>query len=158
MNWLEVCNDPCLQDLPYKIELNRDGDIVMSPVRVRHSVYVRRIQVLLEKLLLHGICPPEFPVMTVDNVKSPDVVWISDELFEQVKEEEASPVAPEICIEVKSPSNSWTKMLNKAALYFEKGAKEVWICDEQGNMSFFDPEDKLPTSRMVPDFPQYIEY
>ncbi len=31
MTWEEVCDDPRLQDLPYKIELNQWGNIEMSP-------------------------------------------------------------------------------------------------------------------------------
>lgn len=33
MKWQEVCEDKALQDLPYKIELNRWGQIVMSPAK-----------------------------------------------------------------------------------------------------------------------------
>lgn len=31
MNWEEVCADPVLKNLPYKIELNKWGNIVMTP-------------------------------------------------------------------------------------------------------------------------------
>ena len=37
MKWQEVLEDKSLQDLPYKIELNAWGQIVMSPAKVRHS-------------------------------------------------------------------------------------------------------------------------
>jgi len=30
MRWEEICADPSLQNLPYKIELNREGLILMS--------------------------------------------------------------------------------------------------------------------------------
>ena len=29
MNWQEVCEHPSLQDLPFKIELNEKGEIIM---------------------------------------------------------------------------------------------------------------------------------
>ncbi len=32
MEWKEVCENKQLQDLPFKIELNKWGQIVMSPV------------------------------------------------------------------------------------------------------------------------------
>ena len=44
--------------------------------------------------------------------------------------------APEICVEVLSPSNSEPEMNEKRALYFEAGAHEVWICDLDGKMEF----------------------
>ncbi len=31
LSWKEVCEAPNLQDLPYKIETNDRGEIVMSP-------------------------------------------------------------------------------------------------------------------------------
>jgi len=37
MNWQEVCEHKSLQDLPFKIELNEYGKIIMSPVKVYHS-------------------------------------------------------------------------------------------------------------------------
>ena len=39
MNWQEVCEHPGLQNLPFKIELDEKGKILMSPVKVYHSVY-----------------------------------------------------------------------------------------------------------------------
>ncbi|MBS1212597.1 MAG: uncharacterized protein H6R26_1214, partial [Proteobacteria bacterium] len=38
MKWQEVCNDPVLRDLPYKIELNEWGKIVMSPASNFHGI------------------------------------------------------------------------------------------------------------------------
>ena len=43
------------------------------------------------------------------------------------------------------------------ALYFERGAEEVWICNTKGAITFFDPQGKLTQSQLVPTFPQYIE-
>ena len=31
MNWIEVCQNKALQDLPFKIELNEWGQITMTP-------------------------------------------------------------------------------------------------------------------------------
>ena len=37
MQWQDVCEHSELKDLPFKIELNKYGKIVMSPVKVIHS-------------------------------------------------------------------------------------------------------------------------
>ena len=37
MKWDEVCKDTLLQDLPYKVELNEWGNIVMSPASNRQG-------------------------------------------------------------------------------------------------------------------------
>ncbi len=34
MNWQEVCEHPELKDLSFKIELNRQGQLIMTPVKV----------------------------------------------------------------------------------------------------------------------------
>ncbi len=37
MNWQEVCEDKSLANLPYKIELNCQGQIVMTRSKPRNS-------------------------------------------------------------------------------------------------------------------------
>ena len=65
--------------------------------------------------------------------------------------------APEICVEVLSPSNTPEEMSEKIALYFESGAREVWIC-EQGTLQFhFSVTPQVrQSSEMCPDFPPHI--
>ena len=74
----------------------------------------------------------------VDGVKVIDVVWMSPVYAARL--EAQNPVAleraPEICVEVLSPSNSQPEMEEKMALYFEAGAHEVWICGLDGNLRF----------------------
>ncbi|MDX2256006.1 MAG: hypothetical protein NW214_10860 [Pseudanabaenaceae cyanobacterium bins.39] len=59
MEWEEVCENRQLQDLPFKIELNKWGQIVMSPVEIKHSFHQGRIQRLLESLISNGEVMPE---------------------------------------------------------------------------------------------------
>ncbi len=40
MTWLEVCEHRSLQNLPFKIEIDEKGRILMSPVKVYHSAYL----------------------------------------------------------------------------------------------------------------------
>ncbi len=37
--------------------------------------------------------------------------------------------APELCIEVRSPSNRWTDLLEKAVEYLKIGVEEVWLVE-----------------------------
>lgn len=157
MNWQEVCSDPNLNNLPYKIELNERGQILMSPVRLYHSAFQGKIIKYLNQLLDEGEAFPEFAISTEKGTKVADVVWCSTELWEQIKHEAESSIAPEICIEVLSPTNTTDEMQEKITLYFRKGAKEVWICDKEGNMKFFSPEGELDQSKMVYLFPKCIE-
>ncbi len=157
MKWEEVCNNQELQNLPFKIELNKWGQIVMSPVKIKHSFYQGRIQRLLESLLQTGEVMPECAINTSDGVKVADVVWCSDERFDQIQDEVSASIAPEICIEVKSIGNTLEEMEFKKKLYFEAQAMEVWICNEQGEITFYNEQNELTQSLLVPYFPQQIK-
>ena len=157
MKWEEVCNNQQLQNLPFKIELNKWGQIVMSPVKVKHSFYQGRIQRLLESLLQTGEVMPECAIDTSDGVKVADVVWCSDERFDQIQDEVSASIAPEICIEVKSIGNTLEEMEFKKKLYFEAQAMEVWICHEQGDITFYNEQNELTQSLLVPYFPTQIK-
>ena len=157
MKWEEVCEDQQLQNLPFKIELNKWGQIVMSPVKIKHSFYQGRIQRLLESLLQTGEVMPECAINTSDGVKVADVVWCSDERFDQIQDEVSASIAPEICIEVKSIGNTLEEMEFKKKLYFEAQAMEVWICNEQGEITFYNEQNELTQSLLVPYFPTQIK-
>ena len=156
MTWQEVCDDKTLRDLPFKIELNRWGNIEMSPHRLQHSVMQGRISARLSKLMPQGEIAVECAVNTTDGVRVPDVAWVSTERWNQMSDSATCTVAPEICIEVLSASNSAEEMAHKRNLYFEAGAVEVWFCDEQGQVQFFSPAGSLKRSRLCSRFPVHI--
>lgn len=156
MNWQEVCENKYLQDLPFKIELNKWGQIVMSPAKPKHSIYQAIIQNLLTSLVGRGLAFPECAIQTEDNVKVADVVWCSEQRLDIIEEETVASIAPEICIEVKSASNTLEEMLYKKDLYLGARAEEVWLCDKEGKMSFYNRQGQLSQSLLVPDFPEQI--
>lgn len=47
-------------------------------------------------------------------------------------------------------------MLYKKDLYFSAGAEEVWLCDQEGKMSFYNQQGQLSKSFLVPGFPEQI--
>jgi Uma2 family endonuclease len=157
MNWQEVCEHPSLQDLPFKIELNEHGAIVMSPVKLDHSVFQAEILYLLKQLLTSGKAAVECAIQTEMGTKVADVAWLSEQRFRQNKHKTECVIAPEICVEVVSSSNTTSEMQAKRQLYFENGAEEVWTCGENGRMAFYAADGELARSRRVPDFPTQIE-
>ena len=156
--WEAVCASPFLRDLPFKIELNRYNQIVMSPANNFHSRYQGRIIRLLDRLLKGGECMPEFAIMTSDNVKAPDVVWASKKTLKAHEAEKINwSSAPEICIEVISPGNTRAEIKEKCSLYLESGAREVWVCSLDSEMSFFSAAGELERSALCPKFPVKIK-
>jgi Uma2 family endonuclease len=156
MQWQEVCDHPSLKNLPFKIELNERGEIVMNAVKVIHSLYQGEIEFLLRSLLKTGKTLPECAIKTSRGTKVADVAWASRERVRLIRNEAECPVAPEICVEVHSSSNTEDEMQEKRNLYFESGASEVWLCKD-GAMSFYDRDGKLERSSLVPGFPAHIE-
>ncbi len=159
MTWKEICNDPVLAELPYKIESDEWGNIVMSPpAGADHCDFQGQISATLLRLLPSGLARAEYPLQTTKGVKAVDVVWVSRERRRQKpKNSIVHLIAPEICVEVLSPRNSRTEINQKIRLYFERGAQECWICDRKGNLSFFAPSGQIDRSQLCPEFPVRIE-
>jgi Uma2 family endonuclease len=157
MQWAEVVANPALRDLPFKIELNEYGAIVMNPVKPGHSFYQGEISFLLRTMRSDGRALAECAISTRKGTKVADVAWVSLARAEVIQNETEASVAPEVCVEVVSMSNSSHEMKAKKKLYFEQGAQEVWVCDEYGYMTFHNPDGKLARSEMFPDFPQRVE-
>ncbi len=137
MQWQDVLADKSLRDLPYKIELNERGHIEMSPVSFLHSLLEGEIATLL-RTQLDGRVFTELAIQTSKGVRVPDVAWGSNHFVEQHIKEIWASSAQEICIEIISPSNRTIELSEKIALYIESGAIEVWLVDEQGNISFYN--------------------
>jgi Uma2 family endonuclease len=156
MTWVEACNDKSLQNLPYKIELDRYGKIIMSPTRNKHGFYQGKVAYLLQQLLPHGRVIVECAIDTPEGTYVADATWASAARFKIIEDEFSSSVAPEICVEVWSPSNSTEEIEMKKRLYFGKGASEFWYCDAKGKMAFFDQTGPLAASTFCPGFPAQI--
>ena len=156
MQWQEVCDHPSLKNLPFKIELNEHGEIIMNAVKVIHSLYQGEIEFLLRSLLKSGKTLPECAIKTERGTKVADVAWASTDRVKLIKHETECSIAPEICVEVHSSSNTDDEMEEKRRLYFASGAMEVWLCKD-GIMSFYDRDGKTASSKLVPEFPSRIE-
>jgi Uma2 family endonuclease len=156
MNWSEVIAEKNLQDLQYKIGLNEWGNIVMSPASNRHSFLQMAIAMLLAAQKSDGHTFNECSVETSQGVKVADVIWGSSDFFSTHQLDTPYPAAPELCIEIMSPSNSMDEMEEKKDLYIERGALEVWICEESGAITFWDIQGKISTSVLFPDFLESI--
>ncbi len=157
MTWAEICEDPVLRDLPYKIESNRWGRIVISPPPdFWHGNYQTEIATLLKQLVPAGHVVSECPIETSDGVKGVDVAWLSAARHPGRHRYTVMKVAPEICVEILSPSNSAAEMQERRRLYFECRAEEVWQC-EDGRMQFFISQGPIAASKICPAFPHELK-
>jgi len=140
------------------IETNQYGQILMSPLPEGAHQY--RGSIITE--LLGAYFPDhrafyENPVLTDLGVKNADVVLVGPDQSEQAFGSKALTPAPEICVEILSPSNTQEEIDEKRAAYLRAGAKEVWICDRNDRMTFFADSGQLGGSRLCPDFPLELD-
>lgn len=158
MTWEEILADKTLANLPFRIESDRWGNIVMSPPpRSRHGEYQLKIGHILATQLEDGVTSTECPIQTSEGVKAADVAWCSLARRKSRKNDPVYLIAPEICVEVESPSSSEGELAERRRLYFEKGAEEVWICDLYGRMAFYDPTGEMTRSLLCPKFPAALK-
>jgi Uma2 family endonuclease len=107
-----------------------EGELIVSPgARTDHSEIVE----LLREQLSAGLNQKGYVlrydfscVLGSHSMPGPDLVAVTRARWDQaVKAKDWLTGSPELVIEVSSPSNR--KLLNKAGLYLDHGAEQVWI-------------------------------
>jgi len=149
MEWAEIINNPLFENLPFKIELNRFGQILMSPASNSHGNMEYRVGKALEQGCPDGEIIIECAIQTTDGVKVADVAWASAAFIAEFGYATPYPKAPEICVEILSPSNTDEEMRIKIDLYLARGAQEVWLVDAQAKTRLFGHEGELSQSRWI---------
>ncbi|MCI0523736.1 MAG: Uma2 family endonuclease [Acidobacteria bacterium] len=152
MTWEEIINDPLLQNLPFKIETNRFGQVLMSPASNRHGIIQSAVGIEISRRRKGGLIINECSIDTSDGVKVADVAWASDDFIAEYGDMTPYPKAPEICVEVTSPSNSKEEIGHKVELYLAKGALEVWIVNQKREVAFYSYTGRLKKSKLIPKF------
>jgi Uma2 family endonuclease len=121
-----LCDDPFFANVPGKIEVDIWGRLLMSPpASSYHSALQGRLSQRLA--VLGGEMFVELAVVTPAGVFVPDVAWASRGFMQLHAFETPYTKAPELCIEVVSPSNSVKELEDKRIAYLAAGAQEVWI-------------------------------
>ena len=155
--WAEILADSELAKLPHRIETDRHGHIIMSPPPApNHGNRQSKIAQLLEHSFSQGNSLTECPLSTSDGVKAIDVAWLSAGRSNEAQNATCLTRAPEICVEILSPNNTTGEIQEKIELYLEAGAREVWVCQLNGDMVFHSPTGKMASSVLCPEFPAVV--
>ena len=145
-----LCENPCYANVPGKIEVDVWGRLLMSPASNYHSALQTR---LCQRLAaLGGEVFVEASVLTKAGVLVADVAWASPEFMRVHGFETPYAQAPELCIEIVSPSNSVKELQDKIAAYLAARAEEVWIVYPQSKRcEFYGPAGLLESSAFAVD-------
>lgn len=117
-------------------ELVRGELIMMSPGKPRHGMVGARITTLLAQLVdangLGTVFNSSVGYITSrspDTVREPDVSFLTSERMKEQDLDAFFEGAPDLAVEVLSPSNTVAEMREKMADYFGAGCRVVWIVD-----------------------------
>lgn len=139
-----------------RLELHH-GEVVNVPPPIHsHKVLQRQIRRALESAL-----PPSLIVETEVGFKLgqqeyriADIAVLKSEIWNNVPRGGYLEIAPEVSIEVLSPSNTALEMLDKEQLCLENGCREFWIVDPRkqtvristptGHFSIYKAGDQIP--------------
>jgi Uma2 family endonuclease len=141
-----MIDDPLLAAIPYKVELNEKGAIEVSPASNRHAILQAFVASELCRRLPDGTTMTECSVETEIGVRVPDVAWASADFIARYGATTPFPGAPDICIEILSPSNTAPQMSEKAAAYLEAGANEVWLVSDAAGVEVITKNGPRPSS------------
>ena len=132
----ELCSDPLLANIPGTIELDIWGRILMSPASNYHGMLQMRVGRRFDPQ--SGTALVEASIVTAICVLVADVAWGSIEFMRQHGNETPFTAAPEVCVEIASPSNSSKELTDKVAAYLAAGAAEAWVIYPQSKrVEFF---------------------
>jgi Uma2 family endonuclease len=81
----------------------------------------------LETLLPGDGAYPEQSILTPEGIRMADAIWINPSPLNELSGAPNQPLAPapDICVEILSPSDTQAEIDQKRALYFAAGAREV---------------------------------
>jgi Uma2 family endonuclease len=123
-------------DVPGPCELVEGRIVPVSPTGVEHADIESRLNVALSLFLrereLGRVLVGEIGIYTrrnPDSVRAADVVVISKERLPAGRQRGFLEVAPELVIEIMSPSDRWLTVRQKLEEYFSIGVDRVWIVE-----------------------------
>lgn len=117
---------------PFRYELH-NGEPVQVPAPIHeHYCIQRRMRRLLEAAAGEsGIIDIElaFRALPEYEFRIADVAYVSQERWDQIKPKDNLRGAPDLVIEVLSPSNTAAEMSKREKLCLENGCREFWVVD-----------------------------
>ena len=120
--------------------------IEKRPTSNRRALLRAHLAAELARQLAGGQPLTKCSVMTEICVRVPDVAWASTDFLAANVDSTPFPTAPQLCVEITSPSNSEDEIREKIQAYLAAGASEVWVVGEDGTIEYHDRGGKQDRS------------
>ena len=150
-------------------ELIEGRIIPMSPAGISHGIYEMNFALALRRFAdehdLGVVATGEVGIYTrrdPDSVRGADVVFISHERDQLRASAGFLDVAPELVVEIISPDDKWSDVIEKLREYFTVGVKLVWVADPElrsvlayrslTDVREFTADDELISEDVLPGF------
>jgi Uma2 family endonuclease len=145
-------------------ELHQGEIVEVTQPKAGHSKLQRRLERLLQaKLERFGEVAVEWPYRAVAefDLRAADVAVISHDRWNAIDPEDNLRGAPELVIEVISPSNTKAKLRELVSLCLANGAVECWLVDRKkksvtvirkdGSTVVYEPGSDIPLAAFGSD-------
>lgn len=123
----------------YRYELIKGELKKMSPTKPMHGIVTARLTIAVGQHVEAEDTGEVFGAETgflveqnPDTIIAADVAFVTHERLATIENiEKFVPFAPDLAVEVLSPSNTVDEIDNKIALYFAAGARLVWVANHK---------------------------
>jgi Uma2 family endonuclease len=143
-----------------RLELHHGELVEVAEPKHKHYLRQRRIRRLIESVAGHA---GEVDIEMAYRPLAEYECWAADVAFVSRKRWDAIPPngnlsgAPELVIEVLSPSNTAPEMREKRKLCLENGAREFWVVDDDyREIEVWTPDDRSLTYRSGQEIPLFF--
>ncbi len=150
-------------------ELRKGRLIKMNPTGYLHGIIELKIGACLSDFVqqhnLGHVLTGEVGLYTArnpDSVRAADVAYISHARMARVQSPSYLDVAPELIVEIMSPEDRWSAVMEKLDEYFAAGVQAVWIAEPKSrsvyvyraldDVQHFTEEATLPGGDVLPGF------
>ena len=115
-----------------RYELRHGGLFTLAPPIHQHSRAQRQLRRLLERAAGEsGVVEKEFPFRALPEYeyRVADVAYVPKGRWDAIDPKGLLSGAPELVVEVLSPSNTVAEIIDKKAVCLENGSREFWVVD-----------------------------
>jgi Uma2 family endonuclease len=120
------------EDAPVQYELHHGELVQLTRPKARHFKVQKRVETLLEAAARdRGVVAMEFAFRAVPegDLRVADVGYVTRDRWNAIDPDDNLQGAPDLAVEILSPSNTAAELYDGEKLCLEHGCREFWIVD-----------------------------